>query len=125
MMLAYNVTADDLNAALETLNAEKYGGNLRFKRGPEPKGNAQSFTITVNDSSATGAKYNQVSGRRVAAACWHAHGDLFAEIIRRVPEARIKTAISTVTAEGGNWVDVPATGDFYGPLYASQMCHCD
>lgn len=125
MMLAYNVTAEDLDKALATINAEKYGGNICFKRGPEPRGNALSFTITVNDSSGAGAKYNQVSGRRVAAACWHAHGDLFDEIIRRVPEARIKTAISTVTAEGGNWVDVPATGPYYGPIYASEMCHCN
>lgn len=123
-MLAYNVTAEDLERALDTLNAEKYNGNLRFKRGPEPDGRALSFTITVNDSSGPGAKYNQVTGRRVAAACWHAHGDLFDALIGIAPDARIKTAISTVTADGGNWVDVPATGRAYGPLYASQMCHC-
>ena len=127
-MYVYGVTESQLQDALADTNLE-YDGNLVFRRGPERVSrNCLQFTITVNDSSGTGAKYNHVTGRRVSAACWHAHGDLFETLLDIEPNARIVTGYgpngSEITADGGNWQDWAATGIYYGPMMASQMCNC-
>jgi hypothetical protein len=81
------------------------------------------FTVTVEDSR---GRFGRVSpdGRRIKAACWHAHGMLFERMLELAPDCRILTGPSgSVTSEGGNWQDWNQ-GSIAAPAMASTLCHC-
>lgn len=126
-MKAQNVTRQNLIDAMAIIN-RTYGNNITWKRDPEPAnraGTSYDFTITVKDSSGPGARRSD-TGRKIAAACWHAHGDLFDAILKIAPDAIIKTngmGGNTISAAGGNWED-RNIGSLYRPLYASEACEC-
>lgn len=80
-------------------------------------------TLTVRDSSGIGASWNPVRNRRIAAACWHAHGTFFAILLRIDPAATIRTFSGTIDSSGGNWRDWNR-GSMFEPWRASEGCHC-
>ena len=127
-MIAKNVTMEDLQKALASVNS-RYQGNIKFKT-LEHKGNRISFTLTVIDSKAPGHRRTP-SGKRLAAACFHVHGHLFEELFRISPEAGILSSGSLanpqkpkwITKAGGNWQDWQMGG--YPPMMVSRACDCN
>jgi hypothetical protein len=129
-MKAKNCTKDDLRNALDILNV-KYEGNIKFKS-MEMRGRQIQFTLTVCDSRGKGSR-KSIQGRRISAACWHAHGDFFDILIDLNPEAEIKTGMDNlnngiINRWGGNWFDknigsVAFPAAF--PFYFSESCDCE
>jgi len=143
-MIVKNATMENLQAALDVVNA-RYAGNIKFKT-LETKGRRISFTLTVKQTSVftpqslvSGRKVTMTApgvsvgreGRRIAAACWHAHGDFFDALFKIAPDAGIYSSGSLatpragkwITKDGGNWQDWNK-GSAYMPVMASQCCEC-
>lgn len=123
-MKAYNVTPAQMCAARAAVN-KQFAGNIEWNRF-EPARTHVNFTLRVRDSHGPGAKRG-FSGRATAAACWHAHGHFFEELLRVAPQARIVThggPGAVVTAAGGNWQDCNI-GSQVQPMYYSEACACD
>ena len=75
-MLVKHVTQEQLEATLAKVN-EQFDGNIVFKRIQPARGyNRWNVTLTVKDSRGPGGRISH-SGRRVAAACWHAYSTFF------------------------------------------------
>ena len=121
-MKAKNITREEMEKALKMVN-KKYKKNIVWKRDPEKSGNFLNFTLTVVDSNKVGSR-RSAEGRRISAACWHVHGDLFEAMIEIAPDVIIKSLDKTITAEGGNWEDMNI-GSFCYPLMVSEACNCE
>ena len=85
-------------------------------------------TITVHDTDRSGASYDPIRGRRISAACWHVHGQLFDIIMTMDPVAVIRTAATVIRTDDtgrvhGNWIDYDRGSMIY-PASASEFCHC-
>jgi hypothetical protein len=123
-MLAKNCTLQDMNKALAKINL-KFGGNVEFKK-IETQGRAIRFTLTVLKSSGPGGRLS-AEGRRIAAACWHIHGEFFDALLDINPQAVIVSRqariFATDSGHYGNWQDVNI-GSNYRPFYYSDACAC-
>lgn len=121
-MLIKGAGAEEIRTALLTANGY-FEDNLLFKRfefvGLTRDGREKCrVTLTVEDSSKPGAR-RSYSGRRIAAACWHAHGTFFDNL----PEGtEIETGGGKFRA-GDPWVDYQVGSDFR-PAHASELCEC-
>lgn len=116
-----------IHAALG-ITSRAYSGNIRF-RSFDPIGPVGSdgrarhrLTITV-DGGDDGRSVDPIRGRRIAAACWHAHGDFFDVLLELDPGARVSALGRTITVDGGNWEDMKRGSMMY-PTRASEWCHC-
>ena len=115
-----NATSHELQQALELTN-RNFNDNVKFKR-IEQTGSRVTFTLTVKSSKDKGGRLSH-TGRRIAAACWHVHGEFFDNLLAIQPEAWIKTGQKKIDANGGNWEDWNI-GSNYQPMYYSQACEC-
>lgn len=116
-------SVETLEKALAKIN-RKYAGNISFAH-ILPVGKRVDFTLTVKSSKAPGSRRG-FSGKRVAAACWHAHGDLFDAIFAIDPTAKVISRGgpgAVITKDGGNWQDCNI-GSQMQPLMYSQACDC-
>lgn len=129
-MIAKNTTIGHLQEALNIINA-RYGGNIKFKT-LEAKGKRISFTLTVGRTSeGRGAFSKTLPGvsispdgkKRIAAACWHVHGDFFDALFKVCPGAEVSSLGKVITKDGGNWQDWNK-GSMMNPVPASKCCHC-
>jgi hypothetical protein len=116
-MLAKNVSMSDLENALEKVN-EKFEGNIRFKE-IRQQGRNIRFTLTVNSSRGKGGRWNHDKSRRVAAACWHAHGEFFDSL----PDEAVIVANGEKIRPGDTWKD-QRMGSLFCPVYYSELCDC-
>ena len=127
-----NVSREVLENALDAVN-EMFGGNITWKRSPEHIRNTRQggpvhlATLTVKDSSGPGARRSR-NGRRIAAACWHAHGELFDAVWEREEMASIVVAGGPsgrriMTSPADNWEDQNIGSNWY-PFYFSEACEC-
>ena len=128
-MKVKGITESGLRFIVESVSNLRYNGNIVFKREPERKGNFLFFTLTVRDSSGPGGRRSH-SGRRVAAACWHAHRDVMRAMFESYPEALLVTALARYEGRVGFERDFPATGDtnigsMAAPLPMRYACECD
>jgi len=118
-------TRKDLEKALENING-KYQNNIKFKR-LDQIGKKVHFTLTVESSKGPGHKTSASyfhRGRKVAAACWHVHGDFFDALLAVNPEARINTMGKIwIDKNGGNWQDWNV-GPPVSPIMISACCDC-
>lgn len=121
-MIAKNCTVRDLNNALATVN-EKFGGNIVFKK-ISPAGRHIRFTLTVKSSKGSGARLGAPNHagkqRRIAAACWHVHGEFFDAL----PPSALIVARGEKIHPGDPWKD-SNIGSQYRPMYFSQACECE
>lgn len=115
-----NATIIELNRALELVN-ERFNNNIKFKR-LDNKGNRKIFTLTVKNSKDAGGRIG-FTGKRVAAACWHAHGYFFDALFSINENIYIYSMGKKITADSGNWQD-KNIGSIMSPLYYSQACKC-
>jgi len=125
-MLIRNVTDADLDNALRLTN-EVFRNNIEFfsreyAGRTRQGGNKYDVRLTVKNSGGPGGRLSPSgSGRRVKAACWHAHGDFFdslpaeAEIIVSGEEG--------IHRPGDSWVD-RNIGNQVHPLMFSDACNC-
>lgn len=95
-----NASIETVKQALHAVNVNR-GYQLKFKSGPTPSGKWVNFTIK-SKSGVPGARVSH-SGRRLAAASWHAHGYLFEEILEREPDAVIHSGGHRIDRVSGNW----------------------
>ena len=63
------------------------------------------------------------NGRRIAAACWHVHGDFFDALFAICPDAVVMSMGKVITKDGGNWQDWNKGSMMY-PKLASACCEC-
>ena len=75
-MKASNVTTGELEMALQKINLQRYGGNIKFAN-IEQKGSGVSFRLGVNDphtvggmTSASGRTSNSASSQSVKSSAW-------------------------------------------------------
>lgn len=92
-MHVWGISADSLAWVVWAVSQNHYGDNLEFKRQPEKVGRAVAFTLTVDRSDGPGAR-RSATGRRISAACWHAHRDVLRAIFGVCPDARVKSAVA-------------------------------
>ena len=125
-MLIRNATYDDIIEALNQVNAE-FDGNIKTKRfdhagKTRQGGDKYNVTLSVNDSRAKGGRRGR-SGRRIAAACWHAYGT-FRDYLPEGTEVISNTAKGRdVEHPGDPWQDWNI-GSAYYPFYYSDACDC-
>jgi hypothetical protein len=127
-MKVWNVSADCIGHVVQAVSAEKYGGNLIFKRLPETDGRAVRFTLTVRKAADPGGRRSN-TGRKVCAACWHCHRDVMEAILTIVPNARIKTAQADYRGREDFDEKFEDTGDtncgsMMDPLAYADSCEC-
>lgn len=128
-MIVKNAAMENFHAALAIVNA-RYDGNIKFKQ-LEPTGRRIKFNLTVCRTS-EGTGKNKVTlpgvsikrGKRIAAACWHVHGDFFDALFDLAPDAEIFSAMTGIWEKKGDpWKDYEV-GTGFEPLKASQACNC-
>jgi hypothetical protein len=126
-MIFKNVSEQDLNDALKTIN-KKYDGNVIWNRF-DRQGNQFAVTLRVESSKKPGHSLGHMQSsktgeyRRLTSACWHVHGDFFDALLSINPKAVIKSAGKTIDVDGGNWQDWSAGSIMY-PRRASEKCDC-
>lgn len=135
-MMVYGATTNDVERALAKAN-ESYRGNLKFKTGPTESGKKRKkvhFTLSVNGTQprngapASGSRRTQ-GGRRVAAACWHAHRDFMEALFDLRPEAVLVSCQARYEGRSGFERDYPETGynnigSQFEPLAYRDACDC-
>ena len=127
-MKVKGITEYDLRAIVHTVSCEMYEENLIFKREPERRGNFLFFTLTVRKSADAGGRRSH-TGRRIAAACWHAHRDVMKEIFANNPDALLVTALARYEGRDDFNDKFEATGDtnigsMVQPLSMAEACDC-
>lgn len=123
-MLIKDVSRGDLEYALRLTN-EQFDNNIIFKRidVTNSKNTHWNVTLTVKSSKGKGSRISH-NGRRIAAACWHAHGTFMDNL---PTHARIVTSSvgGRVTVKPGDeWQD-RNIGSVYYPFYYSEACECE
>jgi len=113
---------EGIEKALENANLE-FDNNLIFNRFDfigytKDKIEKYQVTLTVKSSKEKGGRIG-LSGKRVAAACWHAHGTFFDNL----PEGTEINATGSKFYAGDRWVD-RNIGSVYRPFYYSEACEC-
>jgi hypothetical protein len=116
-----NANIQQLNEALDAVNKD-FADNIVFKRLEQISSNRARFTLTVKNSREPGGRIGY-EGRRVAAVCWHVHGQFFDSLLEINPEAVILAGKKKISAEGGNWQDWNI-GSILKPMYCSEACDC-
>ena len=123
-MRATNVSIPELEKALTKVNRLYYSGNIQFNH-IVPAGRGVDFTLRVKSSRGPGARRSH-TGRRMAKACWHAHGHFFDAVLNVQPNAVIVSRGgpgARVDCNGGNWKDCNI-GSQVSPLHFSEACDC-
>jgi len=125
-MIAKNVNELEMKQALNELN-KRFDNNIEFNRF-EKVGNQFHFTLKVIDCRKKGSRYGfsrKKNGdrRKIASACWHVHGFFFEELIKINDNAVIKSSMSTINKNQGNWID-RNIGSRIDPMLYSQACDC-
>jgi len=130
-----NARQGELQKALEITN-RKYNGNLKIIWGTV-RGNRLSFRLSVHSSKGKGHRlgYEQTDfngkllrkQRRLACACWHAHGDFFDTLFSLLPipnKVKVYTrGKHVISYQDGNWEDWDA-GSMMFPVMMSNLCEC-
>jgi hypothetical protein len=127
-MKVKGISASELCAIVREVSGRDYDGNVIFKREPELIGNFLFFTLTVIKSANPGGKRSP-SGRKVSAACWHAHRDIMQVIFNSNPDALLVTALARYDGKQDFEYSFPTTGEtnigsMYEPFYMQDACDC-
>lgn len=144
-MIVTGITATQYREIVEKVSQTVYHGNLVAHVGHEySSGRRFRARITAADSGATmfgparrdddtrlsapGAR-KSASGRRLAAACWHAYRDVLAAIFDVNPDTRVYTAMATYRGRDDFYAQYPRTahrdiGSMAKPAYMPELCDC-
>lgn len=121
-MRSRQVNAAQWAAIVAKVSCQSYDGNLIVHP------NAASLRLSVRSSRGPGARRSH-SGRRMAAACWHAHRDVLAELFNQVPDATVRTALATYRGRDGflDWFELTGAtniGSIAEPMRMDEACDC-
>ena len=133
---------DLLRAALEVANYA-YGGNLRFREGPEaiPQGyQLWQVRLGVKDLDGPGSRrlvawswwdrsWWDREARHISSACYHAHRDFLYAVFERAPHARAVTALALYEGladfEATHWrAGRLNVGSYFEPVRFEECCDC-
>ena len=122
------ITTQQLRAIVNQVSDDDYDGNIVFKREPESSGNFVFFTLTVLKSANVGGRRSN-TGRKIAAACWHAHRDVMHAIFDLNPDAVLVSALARYEGQEDFLDKFPDTGytnigSQYQPLDMEDACEC-
>lgn len=105
-MRVYGVSAHDVCTVIHDVSRDHYDGNLVVKSCEDRSTSrtpGAAFGLQVGDShagkrGAIGSPGHTGNGphgmkRRSNSACWHAHWDVIAELLRRYPDARVVSGL--------------------------------
>lgn len=139
-MIVTGITTEQFNEIVAKLNATTYGGNLNTEIGRIYSPTRFAGRVTVRESgarlfpkdksrTAPGARRSW-SGRRIAAACWHAYRDVLAGVFEVNPDARVRTAMAKYIGREGFLANYPETanqniGSMASPAYMPELCDCE
>ena len=128
-MKLFTVPIESLSAIVRQISADNYADNIKFKSLAQASRNAINFTLTVCDSSAQGSRRSN-KGRRIAAACWHAHRDVMSAIFSQYPDARLKSALADYRGAADFLDTFEATGEtnigsIAQPMRVDVACNCE
>ena len=123
------ITAATLHAIVREISTDLYAGNLIFKREPEASGRFLLFTLTVQKSADKGGRRSN-TGRKIAAACWHAHRDVMRRIFEICPDALLITSLARYEGRADFLDTYPATGSINigsiaAPFKIRDACECN
>ena len=121
-MIIKNATRKEIDNALLKANTQ-FDNNLKFKNidfvgYTREKNEKYRVTLSVHNSKNPGSRIGH-SGKRVAAACWHAYGT-FIDALPKVAEVE---ANGRIISPGDMWYDWNI-GSMYQPLFYSEACDC-
>ncbi len=125
-MQVRNASRDQIQWALNLINT-RYDNNIVFKRLDDDGltrqgGEKWIVTLGVTNSANVGSKRSP-SGRRIAAACWHAYG-YFMDALPTGSEIVTSTGNGRrVSKPGDKWQDWNIWST-YDPFMASAACNC-
>lgn len=111
-----NATIQELRTALDKVN-EKYSGNISFETLEQKTKSRVSFTLKAK-SGLPGSRVSH-SGRKLAKASWHVHGELFDILFDLNPEIYILSLGKRIDKNGGNWQDSNIVS-MMNPCYFSE-----
>jgi len=114
-MVAYGVPVADLHKLAESIGARLEGVGER--------GKGTKFVLRPDGSTETYRKVNPVSGRRVAAICWHGHFEFFRELFRAYPSAKVKSSV--LTYNGAEEFNEKASETGEARASSVPLCHGD
>lgn len=126
-----HVTAEGNARAVESITAiyrAPFKADMRHEHTYKDGTVALRGRLLPESSRQNGARRSW-SGRRVKAACWHAHRDYLRALFAECPDAVIVTALARYTAD--TFEDVyPSTanrnvGSMLQPAYMDELCECD
>ncbi len=126
-MKAYGITNDQLRATVAEVSRKRYADNLTLNYS-EPHNTHVSFTLRVDSSKGPGHRIGH-TGKRMIAACWHAHRDVMKALFARYPEMRLVSALANYRSESDFIRSFEATGDknigsMARPMFMSEACEC-
>lgn len=126
-MKATKVSPEVLTKAMIEANAS-YNGNLTFNRFDVGK-NHVNFTLRVNSSKGAGHRVGH-SGKRLVAACWHAHRDFLASLFTLAPNAKVVSCKAKYDGKDGFEASFERTGNdnigsVFQPLCYADACECE
>lgn len=126
-MKVYGITEPQLQEIIQNVSQREYAGNLTWNY-TEAHRNHVSFTLRVESSKGLGHRIGH-SGKRMVAACWHAHRDVMKALFKEYPNARLTSALATYRNADDFNRSFPATGNknigsMMQPMFMSDACEC-
>lgn len=123
------LTLPEFQQITDAVSRARYGGNVVVdNRAHSVSGNSFRARIRVANSREAGARHTQ-RGRRGVGACWHVIRDVYAEVFRQYPHARIVTGLARYNGRNGFLDNYPETarvniGSPWQPTYMPELCDC-
>jgi len=121
-MIVKDASFNDLLIALDETN-KLFNDNIVIKKvkAVNQARTRWSITLGVLDSRAPGSRKG-LSGRRIAACCWHAYGTFMDAL---PPYARFKSShLNDWMMPGEEWQDWNI-GSVWNPMMYSEACDCN
>jgi hypothetical protein len=114
-----NAKIETLRACMDHVNG-LYADNIEFKR--LDVGRWITFTLKVKDSKNPGSRRN-AEGKRIAAACWHVHGNFIDRLFKLEPSCVLWSVGKKYDSFTWRWED-RNIGSIVRPFYFSEACNC-
>lgn len=125
---------DTIRRIVDQVSEVQYGGNLECYTLGRVNGTTLTMTLRVKDTSGPGARRaarpsKGGKGRRLIAACWHAHRDVMLAIFNVNPDARITTMMADYRGIDGflrHYLDTAGhnVGSVMEPARYARLCDC-
>lgn len=122
-----NVTRADIDIAID--DANRAGGYALHFEETSARGKVITGRIVPDTSFSAGAR-RSAAGRRLKAACWHAHRDVLQSLFTAKPDARVTTSMADYRGLESFRRQFPHTayhniGSTFNPVEYRDACDCE